>query len=104
MDPFLVFSQIVNPTWEKRCWEVLQALGHVGLYTRPDVLSCVEFLISLRGKYNEEHWQAIEKILLYLRTTQNHELVYGAPKHFGLNRYTDYCFYRDPRMTLSLLG
>ena len=64
---------------------IIGALNYAALLTRPDIA----FLVSLVSRYMQKpgkmHWNAVMRILRYLKGTKNYGLRYSQDEHFDKN-------------------
>ena len=70
--------------------EVIGSLLFAARVTRPDIEFAVNKLSQFLTNHGEEHWQAVKRILRYLKGTADHGIVYGnSGSNCILKGYTD---------------
>ncbi|CAI7788758.1 unnamed protein product [Closterium sp. NIES-53] len=71
--------------------ELVVSLMYSMVSTRPDLAYPISVLTRFVGvgKHTEEHWQAVKRVLRYLRGTKDYVLTLGGPSPPLLNGYSD---------------
>ena len=69
--------------------EAVGKLMYAMVCTRPDIASAVREVSKHMGGYNEQHWNAVKRILRYLRGTIGHKIGYGGKQKQGLVGFAD---------------
>ena len=70
--------------------EVIGSLMYLAMATRPDISYIVSYLSRFQSGYDNSHWQAVKRLLAYLKGTINLGLEYRSNKEpINLIRYSD---------------
>jgi hypothetical protein len=97
LDPHVQFSTDQCPTTieEKAAMQVVPyreavgALNWVAVGTRPDIAFVVGQLARFMENPGRVHWEAVKRVLRYLKGTRDWKLVYGGSETRGLEGFTD---------------
>jgi len=90
-DPNVVLSKSMSPTTDEEREEMKkipyrEAVGTLlwlSLGTRPDISYAVSQVTKFNDCYGSEHWQAVKRIIRYLKGTINLGLKYSSIDHSG---------------------
>lgn len=85
--------------------EVVGSLIHLATVSRPDIMFAVSMVSQFLHCYNETHWNAVKKILKYLRGTIEFGLCYQSkPQTTDLIGYSDADYANDNATRRSMTG
>lgn len=85
--------------------EAVGSLMHLATVSRPDISFAVSLVSRFLNCYNETHWNAVKKILKYLKETKDYGLCYTPTS--GPNvviGYSDADYANDPSSRRSVTG
>jgi hypothetical protein len=94
----------------KRYQSAVGALMYASQATRPDITYAVSALSQFSSKPSEQHWQAVKRVLRYLRGTTHYGLTYrglaspSEPASLTLHGYCDSDWAEDPVDRRSVTG
>lgn len=83
-----------------------QAMGffmHTMICIRPDIYYRVGLISQFQSNLGETHWQAIKRIMRYLKGTKNYKLGFGSSK-LDIIGFNDAIFVGDPNKRKSTSG
>jgi histone deacetylase 1/2 len=80
------------------------ALLWLALCTRPDILFQVIFLSKFNTCFGPAHWQALKKVLRYVKGTAAYRLVFRPIKEWKLVAYVDSDWATDEKTRRSVTG
>lgn len=82
---------------------LIECLFFVAGRTRPDIMFAVNLLSQFQSNPGMKHWNALLKLLGYLKNTQNYKLNLSKIKQLNLTCYTDSDFAanRDDRVSIG---
>ncbi|KAL7291816.1 hypothetical protein TKK_0014597 [Trichogramma kaykai] len=85
--------------------EAIGSLMFLTVATRPDIAFAVNYLSRFAGKYTKTHWEAVKRVIKYLKGTIDNGLIFqrNTNKTFELWGYSDsdYAGCRDTRRSTS---
>src|SRR5271170_468109 len=70
---------------------IIGALNYAAVLTRPDISTTVGFLVRHMQKPRISHWNALRRVLRYLKGTMNYGLVYHSTTQNGTDHIQVYC-------------
>ena len=77
--------------------QILGSLMYLAIATRPDIAAAISTLSQFASRPNQTHYQALKRLLRYLRGTSNYELTLGRQSQDNHER-------NDVRLPLELTG
>ena len=105
-DPHSRLSKRVSTTEEEYSCPFREAVGSI-MYamtcTRPDIAFSIGQVAQFCSSPSRSHWEAVKRILGYLKGTQDHGVSYGSSDDFRLTAYSDSDFAgnTDDRRSIS---
>lgn len=69
--------------------EAVGSLLHLTQGTRPDIAFAVNDVSRFNAKHSIEHWQAVKRIMRYLKGTIDYKLRFRTSENMNLHVYTD---------------
>jgi Reverse transcriptase (RNA-dependent DNA polymerase)/Integrase core domain/GAG-pre-integrase domain/Zinc knuckle len=96
LDPHALLSKEQCPSTTEECGamrdvpyrEAVGSLMYAALATRPDIAYAVHHLARFGDNPGKPHWEAVKRVIRYLKGTKDMFLVLGGQQQ-GLNGYTD---------------
>lgn len=78
----------------------------IAIVSRPDIIYAIGMVSRFLNKHNTSHWNAVKRIIRYLKSTPNTGIKYGATdsKYPNLIGYSDSDFANDPDTRKSTSG
>ena len=93
-----------EPESEEPYRQAVGSLMWISNMSRPDITSAVRDVARHSSSPTAEHWQAVVRILQYLKGTRLDGLVLGKDYSTDLHVYADSDYARDPEDRRSILG
>jgi hypothetical protein len=89
MEKGLVLSKVTNSNDQYPYREAIGSLLYASGATRPDLAFATNYLGRFADAYDSKHWEAIKRVIRYIKETHNFNLVYNRPKDLKLEAYVD---------------
>lgn len=84
--------------------EVVGSLMHLAVVSRPDIMYGVSLVSRYLNCFNHTHWNAVKKIMKYLKETIHYGLCYTSSQQNKIEAYSDADFAKDTDTRKSLTG
>ena len=86
----------VDMSYEHQCRSLIGSLMYATVGSRPDLAMAVYYLSRFQSRPNKNLWQALKRILRYVKQTLEYSLIYRRHNfEFSLIGYADADFARD---------
>lgn len=69
--------------------EAIGCLNYVSTISRPDITFAVNTLARFSGKQRLVHWNAVKRVMRFLKGTIDYSITYGGSEEVGLTGYCD---------------
>lgn len=84
--------------------EAVGSLMHLAIVSRPDIMYAVSLVSRYLDSFDNTHWNAVKKILKYLKETQDYGLRYSAATQNIVEGYSDADYAKDTETRKSTTG
>ena len=84
--------------------EAIGCLNYLSLISRPDITYAVSTLARFNDKPQMVHWNAVKRVMRYLRGTSDYSITYGGSEEVELTGYCDSDWGRDESQRRSTSG
>lgn len=85
----------IDMTLEHQCRSLIGSLMYAMVSTRPDLATAVSYLSRFQSQPTLKLWQALKRVLRYVRQTIDFNLKYSKCKYDSLTGFADADFARD---------
>ena len=92
LDPGFKVSQTATQSKEQNCFPYREAIGclnYIAMISRPDISFAVNALARCSNNPSREHWNAVKRVMRYLKSTMDISMVFGNDSFFELVGYCD---------------
>lgn len=88
--------------------EAVGCLQYIACACRPDILFATNYLSRFNSRPLSKHWEAVKRVIVYLKSTSNYELKYmhrnGMSSSLTIDAYSDADFANDVEERRSVTG
>ena len=89
---------------QRQYQQTIESLMYAAIHTHPDIFFVLDWLSQYLNDSVKHHGQALKKLLQYIQSTANLEIMYGLSESQNLVEYSDSDYASDKLNQKSILG